>query len=276
MITVNNHEELKKTTADEVKVLCDDGYFGSGQTVIFDRSPIPLQQSCCTRDDGSQMVPRPLSGVPMPPTAPMDHIWKLCSSYMDRPDLFYGNHKTALNDGCAGEIDCSVFAQLILWDIPYEKSVYNGGKINDFGPRFRRNIPKNIACVGGASPRPYGYRASEMAMFFAGQGRLFEMGQDRPDWPTRLQPGDIAFEADPTGQLSSSAIRYLNIIHVVVVLKYEPEYDRMWFVQAGGAHAGAEWKMRRSDGNSFVCNIATVHLKDQGAKWPVFARPAWQ
>jgi hypothetical protein len=102
------------------------------------------------------------------------------------------------------------------------------------------------------------------------------MGQDRPDWPTRLQPGDIAFEADPTGQLSSSAIRYLNIIHVVVVLKYEPEYDRMWFVQAGGAHAGAEWKMRRSDGNSFVCNIATVHLKDQGAKWPVFARPAWQ
>ena len=273
METAANYAELMKTTEDTVKVLCDDGYFGSGQTVVFEKASFPVE-SAYFRNNGDQMIPRPLTR-PMPATAPMDHIWSLFNSYLCREDIHYGNWKTAFNEECTDEIDCSALAQLILWDIPFEKSAYAGCRPNDFGPRFRRNVPKNV-CGYAGKPRVYGLRAAEIAQFFAEQGRLFVMGQDRPDWPTRLQPGDVAFEADPTGALSASARRYLHIIHVVIVLKYEPEYDRMWFMQSGGVHAGAEGVLRKADGTAFGCSIGCAHIKDQGDKWPVFARPAWQ
>lgn len=267
--TVPTFEDLYDTTEDEVTVLQDDSYYGSGQTVTFMKSDVAMTaQPFFQRANGDYMVPKPRHDPPES-TAPLISIGETIASYVCRDDLVYGNNTGLFSTECTNEIDCAMFSYAVLQGITYENSRYNGNSTNTIGEYVGDNIPRNQACYY-SSNRPYALKASEQAVWFAEQNRLFYIDYEKEHPCSQLRPGDLLFESGEDGGL-----RYLLVHHVVVVLAVYPLSDIVLVAQAGGSHAGVVEtpQPQKIDGTNNVCNLVSLKIKDEPTKHIVYARP---
>lgn len=276
---VATFSDIHDTTADEIDVLKDDSYYGSDQPVTFMKWEHGLtpELSFLQRADGTWMVPKPGMN-PASSDVPAQAIGDVVASYINHPEIVYGG-AGAFVDNCTNEMDCSIFAQLVLQGISYENSKYNGNAANIFGNYIGGNIPKNKASL--LSPRrTSGYITDELAMWFAEQNRLFYIDYSKEHPCSQLQVGDLLFESDPTGStIDYDTIKkyYLYIHHVAVVLAVYPESDRIVVAQAGGFNSAFQEYTQIQGVGSRRDNIKITTLKFVNSSYllQVFARPLY-
>lgn len=275
---VDTFEDLYNTTEDEVTVLKDDSYFGSGQTVTFMKADNVLAPSLShlQRANGDYMVPKP-NGHPEASDVPTQAIGEVVASYINRPEIVYGGNG-AFSTSCDSEMDCSIFAQLVMQGISYEHSRYvEGNDENDFGKYVGNNIPKNKSSLMDTS-RTTGYNTTEIALWLAEQNRLHYIDYSKEHPCSQLRVGDVLFESDPEGDVGVSYIanRYLYIHHIVVVLAVYPESDRIVIAEAGSSHTGNEYvfpqglNYRRDN-----IKISTLSIGDNPTKHALYGRPRY-
>lgn len=141
-----------------------------------------------TAEDGSKLAISELteaytSRVPQKTFIKMLEIGETYSA--NRSKLRYGNYETPFHEKTTDEIDCSSFAELVLFGIPFRTSKYcreaNVPRY-DFGIRWPEN-PYSRAFG------PERYLANEIAHYAFDQGYAFV---PRPDG-TDLKPGDFLF-----------------------------------------------------------------------------------
>lgn len=276
---VDTFEDLYNTTEDEVTVLEDNSYYGSGQTVTFMKWEYGLTSalSFLQRANGDWMVPKP-SRNPESSDVPTQAIGDVVASYINHPEITYGG-VGAFCDTCESEMDCSILAQLVLQGITYDNSKYNGNTENKFGDYIGNNIPKNKASL--LSPRrTSGYITNELAMWFAEQNRLYYIDYTKEHPCSQLQVGDLLFESDPNGEsisLESARTCYLCIHHVAVVLAVYPEDDRIIIAQAGG-FSGKLQEFTQPQGLSNRrdnIKISTLKVGEYPELLSVYARPRY-
>ena len=276
---VDTFEDLYDTTEDEVTVLEDNSYYGSGQTVTFMKWEYGLTSalSFLQRANGDWMVPKP-SRNPESSDVPTQAIGDVVASYINHPEITYGG-AGAFCDTCNSEMDCSILAQLVIQGITYENSKYNGNTTNKFGDYIGNNIPKNKASL--MSPRrTSGYITNELAMWFAEQNRLYYIDYTKDHPCSQLQVGDLLFESDPNGEsisLESARTCYLYIHHVAIVLAVYPEDDRIVVAQAGG-FTGTLQEYTQPQGLSNRrdnIKISTLKVGEHPELLPVYARPRY-
>lgn len=274
---VQNFAELDGTTADRVIVLNDDGYYGSGDTVAFIKSPNAIAEhdnSAYQRANGDWMMPEP-SYDSVTPNAPMQQIGYVIASYTSRTDLVADQYATTnpfnmdLEPGSMVGIDCSTFATLVTRGITYSNSRYVAGNAQMMlGQYAGNNIPRNIKTTRPGIDNKEQYNCAEMALFYAEQNRLFYVDYEKEHPVAQLAPGDLLFSSDVEVQPN----RYLYLHHVVVVLAVYPDSDLMLVAQAGGSG----YKMAVS-ASSPTYGAASVGFKTLTAEnidtYRVYARP---
>lgn len=268
---VDTFADLYDTTEDEVTVLTDDSYYGSGDTVTFMKSENNLHSALTflKRANGDYMVPKPRVD-PESSSVPAKAIGDVVASYINHPEISYGG-RGPFSTACEDEMDCSILTQLVYQGITYDNSRYvTGNNVNTMGNYVGGNIARNPASL--VSPaRTSGYTTLEQAMWFAQQNRLYYIDYSKEHPCSQLQVGDILFGSGETYGSDS----YLYIHHSVVVLAVYPESDRIVVAQAGGANSAVqEYTQIQGIGNrrdnikitSFVVQPGQDYLK-------VFARP---
>lgn len=259
---VPTFDDLYETTAEEVTVLKDDSYFGSGKQVTFmvARSLSDGTKQEITggyeedyypflkRNNGDYMIPKPLHGSVGSPV-PANQIAEVIGSYFNHGEIKYGGTNTAFSPGFDPEavteenpatIDCSGFASLVLYAINYACSRYSGKEENIFGDYAGMTIPRNPrTCIGNGTSNRYCYNAAEMAMYYAQQNRLFYIDYEREHPAAQLQTGDVLFFSHDFVYTSEGGAnvdygrRYLNIDHVGIVLAVYPESNTVLLANAG-------------------------------------------
>lgn len=271
---VDTFADLYDTTEDEVTVLEDNSYYGSGQTVTFMKSDVDMTaQPFFQRANGDYMVPKPRNDPPES-NAPLISIGETVASYVSKSDLVYGNDYGLFSTSCTNEIDCSMLSQAVLQGIDYYHSRYYAQE-NTIGSYIGDNQPRNTACYY-QSRRAYGYTSSEQALWFAEQNRLFYIDYEKDHPCSQLRPGDLLFECDPDGDFVSwgTGNKYFNVGHVVVVLATYPTNDIILVAQAGGSHAGVLASQTQTvDGTANVCKLTYLRIGDNPTKHVFFARP---
>ena len=270
VVTVPTFADLFETTAEEVTVLKDDSYFGSGGTVTFmvarnlasgekqtvDGGYVTDFYPFLKRKNGDYMVPKPHSGSVGSP-APANQIGAVIASYFDHPEILYGSTNTPFSPELDREapmrIDCSGFASLVLYGIGYEKSRFAADNAENVpGAYAGMTLPRNPrTCIGGDNRR-HCYNAAEMAMFYAQQNRLFYIDYEREQPAAQLQTGDVLFFSRDFVYESDTDYgrRYLHIDHAAIVLSVYPESDTVLVANAGLPLAPRYWEPIRSGGGS--------------------------
>lgn len=274
---VKTFAEMDGTTADRVIVLNDDGYYGSGDTVAFIKSPNALAEhnnSAYQRANGDWMMPEP-SYDSVTPNAPMQQIGDVIASYTSRTDLVADQYADTnpfnmdLEPGSMTGIDCSTLATLVTRGITYNNSRYVAGNEQMMlGQYAGNNIPRNIKTTRPGIENKEQYNCAEMALYYAEQNRLFYVDYEKEHPVAQLAPGDLLFSSDVEVQPN----RYLYLHHVVVVLAVYPDSDLMLVAQAGGSG----YKMAVS-ASSPTYGAASVGFKTLTAEnidmYRVYARP---
>ena len=216
---------LASSTADKVLVLHDDSDWGTGGPCWFEKSAA-WRTYGYKRSDGSFMYPIPDQALLAESNAPKEQLLDILNTWMENLNVHHGAsyNNDLFSTQCTRdgdnlfEIDCSAFVSAILLGITYDNSRYVLGESADniekpfmgnyLGPSKSQYMPKG------------GLNASEMAMWFAQQKRLYELPLDQEKVRDTLQFGDIIF-----GSNSSSASRaYYNIEHVMFVLGVSGHY----------------------------------------------------
>ena len=226
---VPEFSDLAATTTDQVIVLYDDSYFGSGQTVRFVKADHPLPQNPeLLRDNGDYMMPVPLYSPPNT-AVPANAIGEVIGSYLNQPSITAGGTRTPFHMSVANpdSIDCSSFATLITRGISYENSRFVIDE-NIPSPYAGGNLPRNPESLTVSNKMCY--NCGEMGLFYAEQNRLFWMDYDLQHPVAQLQTGDLLFNSDIAVQPN----RYLYLEHVQVVLAVYPESDLVLIAHTGG------------------------------------------
>lgn len=268
---VDTFADLYDTTEDEVTVLTDDSYYGSGDTVTFMKSENTLHSSLnfLKRANGDYMVPKPRVD-PESSYVPAQAIGDVVASYINHPEISYGG-RGPFSTVCEDEMDCSILTQLVYQGITYDRSRYvTGNNVNTMGNYVGCNIARNPASL--VSPaRTSGYTTLEQAMWFAQQNRLYYIDYSKEHPCSQLQVGDILFGSGETDGYDS----YLYIHHSVVVLAVYPESDRIVVAQAGGAAGSVqEYTQIQGVGNRRDnIKITTLVVQPGQDYLKVFARP---
>lgn len=266
---VADYNGLLESTADEVLVLDDDSYYGSGETVVFEASQDEFFTTLYQRNNGDYVRPK-AKKTSVESIAPTYSIGNVVASYINHSEFSYGGGGAFSLDSVANEIDCSTFAFLTMQGITYENSRYNGLSSNILGSYVGDNIPRNQQSLTSSR---LAYNASEMAQFFAEKNRLFLLDYDCAHPASQLQAGDILFESVPQDggeEAERVKTRYYNIGHVVVVLAVYPEQDIIMIAAGGGMGAGSVNKM-----SSNVVKYGLVKIGENPNKHIVYARPRY-
>lgn len=256
IVTVPTFADLFETTAEEVTVLKDDSYFGSGGTVTFmvarnlasgekqtvDGGYVTDFYPFLKRKNGDYMVPKPRSGSVGSPV-PAQQIADVIGSYFDHGEIKYGGSNTTFAVDYDAEdtpsTDCSSFASMILFGLLYDRSKYAGNAENVFGEYAGMTLPRNPQTKIGGDTGRMCYNAAEMAMYYAQQNRLFYIDYEREHPAAQLQTGDVLFFSHDFVYTSEGGAnvdygrRYLNIDHVGIVLAVYPESNTVLLANAG-------------------------------------------
>lgn len=268
---VDTFDDLYNTTEDEVTVLKDDSYFGSGDTVTFMKSENELHSSLefLKRANGDYMIPKPRVD-PESSDVPAQAIGDVVASYINHPEIIYGG-RGPFSTICYNEMDCSILTQLVYQGISYENSRYvQGNSTNKVGRYVGTNIPKNKGSL--VSPtRTSGYTTLEQAMWFAQQNRLYYIDYTKEHPCSQLQVGDILFGSG----VENGADSYLYIHHSVVVLAVYPDSDRIVVAQSGGSSGAVQeyTQIQGTGGRRDNIKITTLVVKSGQDYLKVFARP---
>lgn len=301
-VVVNSVEELADTVAEEVTVIQDDSYFGSGETVRFmvarnldDGTKQALQATSYAhlqRNNGDFMVPKPRYGS-ISSAVPADQLGAVIASYMPHNEILYGDGRGALNPSFDPDnypatgtdaadlptMDCSTFAALVTRGISYENSRYVSGVTENIPSDYAGlNLPRNPTSLSVAREA---YNVGELGMFYAEQNRLFWIDYDREHPASQLQTGDLIMWSDKSVQPK----RYMYLGHVAVVLETYPDNDVVLIAEAGGAPNETTLPVRRSDEVDVSdAKVARMHnnikitkctiTRDSGAI--VYARPQYK
>ena len=222
---VANMAGLAASTADRVLVLHDDSDWGTGGPCWFEKSAAWSTYGY-QRSDNSYVFPVP-NQAPLPQAnAPREQLVDIMQTWIGNPDMHHGSSYSndLFSTNCAKdesnlfEMDCSAYVNAVLLGITYANSRYVLGESADnkemqymsdhIGPSKSEYMPKG------------GLQTSELAMWFAQHGRLFDLPTDTKTARDTLQFGDILFGSSDTNRPSA----YYNIEHCMFVLGTNSDY----------------------------------------------------
>lgn len=222
---VSDMTGLADSTADRVLVLHDDSSWGTGGPCWFEKSATWSTYGY-QRSDNSYVFPVP-NQAPLPEAhAPREQLVDIMQTWIGNPDMHHGSsfNNDLFSANCARdesnlfEMDCSAYVNAVLLGITYANSRYALGASADnkemqymsdyIGPSKSEYMPKG------------GLQTSELAMWFAQHGRLFDLPTDTKTARDTLQFGDIIFGSSDTNRPSA----YYNIEHCMFVLGTNSNY----------------------------------------------------
>lgn len=274
---VENIAELAATTANKVLVLHDDSDWGTGNSCWFEKSNTWTNYAYA-RSDGSKVYPMPDQAQLPESHAPREQLMNVLYTWVGNENIHHGAGAASYNNDLFSatcqkdsdnlfDMDCSAFVNAILLGITYANSRYvlgtNADNVelqymsNHIGPSQSTYMPKG------------GLHTSEMAMWFAQQGRLFTLPQDVSKVEDMLQFGDILFVSHGADSPNS----FYAINHVAFVLGV-----------SGRRVITAEsinWNASPHETNSPMTRMHVLSVGDDGTIGPdkrlrVFARPDYQ
>lgn len=294
---VSDRAGLADSTADKVLVLHDDSDWGTGGPCWFEKSATWSTYGY-QRSDNSYVFPVP-NQAPLPEAhAPREQLVDIMQTWIGNLNLHHGDNNQFDNDlfgpRCERDssnlfcMDCSAFVCAVLLGIKYSNSRYVLGENADniemqymsdhIGPSKSEYMPKG------------GLQTSEIAMWFAQHGRLFDIPQEEYKVRDTLKFGDILFGCNSERKPSS----YYNIEHCMFVLGtskdyivvaesssagslFEPQGLKLAFLQISGTLANQYMRVfARPNYHSYIQTPAITPYKQGTFKYNAFLLPVAQ
>lgn len=234
---VNTISNLAATTANKVLVLNDDSEWGTGGPCWFEKNN-DWSTYTYERINGTYVAPIPNQSAMPEANAPWEQLLNIMYTWVGNLNLHHGDNTQFDNDlfgpRCERDssnlfcMDCSAFVCAVLLGITYNNSRYVLGASadniekqylsNHVGPSKSTFMPKG------------GLQTSELAMWFAQHGRLFDIPQSEDKVRDTLKFGDILFGSNSENKPDS----YYNIEHCMFVLGTTKNYIVVAESSSGG------------------------------------------